>query len=87
MITTKLNVKDFSVADRIIDFPVSYRRSLASANFVLKNYPISALVKELHLGTAELEGLGLIGVPFPTFFDIPIKIIHERTYLSLESYG
>ena len=83
----KLNVRDFIVANRIIDLLSSYRRSVGRHHPMFLKIPIDELVKELHLGTSELEALGLIGVPFPTFFNIPIKIIHQRSYLSLESYG
>ena len=78
----RLNIRDFSTADRIVDILTGFRAKMGCEDF-----PIATVVAKIHLGYAELNALGLIGVPNPTFFDIPIQIVHQNNYISIESHG
>ena len=70
----KLNIQDFEIADRVLDFLIDYR----------EKFPTRDIIR-LRLGIKEVKGLGLDTIVDPTFFQIPVHNMNQSSYISLES--
>ena len=71
----RLNITDFTVADRIIDILIQYRINCGDPD---------VLPSILTLGKKEFKAMDLEGRGSPSLFGISVRLHHKNTFLGIE---